>query len=138
MKLVKQKHECGCVPACLSMLTEISYEKCLKLFYPTRKDKRWETLGVHDDVILGTLIKLNIKHKLIYGSEPLSKLEGNAILAVSHPAYGPEEDRGHVVVWDFEKQKVLDPYPDKNRELKRSLKKETYEKSIEYIIKILS
>jgi ABC-type bacteriocin/lantibiotic exporter with double-glycine peptidase domain len=135
LKLVKQKHVNGCVPACIATLLGTSYEIGLKIVHPRRKTRRWNYVGTTYQSMVIALERLGLKcYKKKITS--LSKLRYHCILIIAHPAYGPPEECRHAVVWDAERKKVLDPYPSNKRAMSRQLPISSYEKSVVYVVEI--
>jgi hypothetical protein len=131
LRLVRQRHENGCVPASIAILAGLSYSKALKLFW-SKKD--WLKRGTSYRMLLNGLIRAGLKVKPRKACS-LSKLRSNAMLIIqhSHPAFGGAM---HAVAWDYKNQIVLDPYPNKRRAIKRKFPLKSYEKSLIMIIEV--
>ena len=131
LTLVKQKHECACVVACIATITGLSYEKCLNIVYPKRKINTWNLVGTWMKDQFKAMDRLNLKYRFRKNNTSLLKLKHNAILIIKHPIYFDRFKRGtHAVVWDAEAKKILDPYPSNSRHMKRNLPFKSYQKSI--------
>lgn len=133
LTLVRQRHINSCVPACLATLTSLPYKKSLKVVYPWKKTKRWDHYGTDYKDILRALKRLGLKYKE-RGHTLFTKLRVNAIVIIEHPAYGPPEARSHAVVWDYKRQRILDP--DVGKGIKRHLPQASYQKSAVLIIEV--
>lgn len=134
MKLVRQIHEYGCFPAALAMISGRSYNEMLKLIYPKRKKANWNIDGVSDEAIYRSLNRLGIKYRKRKPTT-LSNIKSNAILIIGN--YLGDTNTDHTVIWDYEKQKILDPYPNKNRSRKKKFPLTTYQNNLLYILEII-
>lgn len=134
MFLVRQQHQNSCVPACIATLTGLPYNKALRLVYRWKKTKRWDHYGTKHEDTLRAIKRAGFRYK---ERKPISfsKLRTSAIIVVENDVYGPPGYQSHVVVWDYEQQRVLDPYVGKGM-LKRHLLQRIYEKSATIIIEI--
>lgn len=132
MKLVRQLHESGCVPASIAMIAGISYSEALTYFHPRHN---WEKQGSNLPRIQKILDKLGYA-TIVTGKRDLTKLKTNALITISHEAYGPPPHNHHALVWDCRKQRVLDPYPAKWREMKRHLPQQEYHRTLIEIIEV--
>ena len=133
MKRVMQLHSNGCVPATIAMLTGFSYLRSMRLIYPWKKTSAWEKHGTRHQDMLDALQRIGFR---IRERKPINfpKLHGNAIIVVEHPIYGPPNHRSHVVVWDYEQQRILDPYV--GFDIKRHLRISEYQKAAYSIIEV--
>lgn len=131
LRLVRQEHENGCVPASIAILAGLSYSEGIKLFW---SKKNWNKKGCSYRTLINGLKRSGLKFKERKVCL-LSKLRSNAILVIkhSHPAFAGAM---HAVVWDFENQKIIDPYPRQDRSLKRKLLFKSYEKSLIEVIEV--
>jgi hypothetical protein len=108
LNLIKQNHKNSCVPACIATIKNLSYSDSLKAVHPKRKSERWNTNGTHYNQIYYSLKRMKIsfrKRKVI----SLHKLRNNAIV-ITKGLFRP--DRCHAVVWDVDRQRILDPDPE--------------------------
>lgn len=107
MKALRQRYKSDCFPTCLAMMMEISWKAAVKLIHPRRKKYQgYET---------------NIANKMYpllkeLGFEPIKKdslysLPDSAIVLLSSV-----EGIFHTVVWDYEEQRIIDPYPQRTKE----------------------
>ena len=133
LKLVKQKDEYGCVPACIATLANISYEKAKKILHP--RSHKWNDIGVQEKITFKALTKLGFKYRDRKWIISIKEIRNNSIIVVDHSVYG---DGAHAVIWDSKKQKVLDPYVCKTRSLKKSLTTKRYDEAAICIYEILS
>lgn len=129
MKLVRQQHENGCVPACIAMIAGFSYSEVTKLFY---SNHNWNKRGSSIPILFKTLSKLGFIGKSV-SVKNLHRLRTNAILIIKRIEYG---SGCHAVVWDFKKQKVWDPYPSKRRIPKRHFPLSSYQKHLIGVIEV--
>lgn len=132
MKLVMQRFENSCVPACIAMVSGLSHAQAIKLF---AYNHNWGKMGSDIPTLMKHLTNLGCKPQLCQPFN-IKRLRCNAILGLAHPAYGPHGWNRHVVVWDYKAQKVLDPYPCSWRPMKRALPLFEYQNSLIEIIKI--
>lgn len=118
MKKIYQKHETGCVPACIAMLANLSYDQTVKLIHPKRKGKR---KGTCIGKILKTLDKLQIPYRirpkknftqiknpciLIASLDPLSKTT-----IYTDDLFPYVESGSHAILWTG--KKIFDPYANR-------------------------
>jgi len=135
-KLVRQQHNNGCVPAAIATITGIPYQDALKAVYHAKRPKEWDHHGTKHKDMLRALDRLGLKYRERYYLVPFSQLRSNAIIIVEHSIYGPPGHRSHVVVWDYEQQRILDPYPSPTRHMKRHLPQTSYQKAAQFIIDV--
>src|SRR5689334_5873147 len=71
IKLVKQKHKKGCVPACLAMITGISYDNVIASFL---NDFDKQGISSSDDSVISYIIEhgFMIERRKIYGYENIA------------------------------------------------------------------
>ena len=132
MKRIIQGHTNGCFAACIAMLLGCSYIEAVRLVHPYRSTG--SHLGVSDREIKVALKRAGLKSKAkkrdLYN---LDRLEHNAIIIIDHPLYAPAL---HAVIWDRERQKILDPYPRQGRRPNRHLPLKSYQNTIISITEI--
>jgi ABC-type bacteriocin/lantibiotic exporter with double-glycine peptidase domain len=104
MKLVKQKHYTACGVASLAMVADITYRRAMKLLHPKRF---WwfSDASTSSQQMMDVLDQLGISYTFYIDQDKDFHLLGKrAIVSVK---YGTIY---HAVVWDPEKQIILDPY----------------------------
>jgi ABC-type bacteriocin/lantibiotic exporter with double-glycine peptidase domain len=107
MRYIKQKHITGCGVAAVAMLTGVSYDKALKVVRPDRKPGDCACTSLKD--MISGIETLGHKAQLSYKNTKLRGSKQNAMIIVSNPSRSPHAPF-HVVVWDAEKQQILDPW----------------------------
>lgn len=115
IKKIYQKHRNGCTVASLAMLLNISYDEALKLLHPNRKPRQRVSGNIETifDVFIKNKISVqiynNLKTALGFDTVDIvsiTDLKNPALIAL----YTREESgKNHVVVWDPESKKILDP-----------------------------
>lgn len=127
MKLIRQKHKNGCVPACAAILAEVSYTEALSYF----NDRDWSHQGTGLHEIVEAIENMGLNCKLKKGRvKSFSHLKTNSLLIVG------TEMGSHAIVWDASKKKILDPYPAKNRILKKKYPIKIYEQHLIAVFEI--
>lgn len=97
LKLIKQRHKNGCVPASIAMLAGLTYKQILKFFSP---NKNWSKRGTKVSRAIEIIQKLGLKTKNRKICN-LSKLKHNALLVIRWYNQDPK-DASHAIVWDAE------------------------------------
>ncbi len=111
MKYVRQRHITGCGVAAVAMLTGVSYDMALQAVRPDRKRGDCACTSLTD--FLRDIEDLGHKCHVSYKKSKLQKFDQNAMIIVKNPtkeAHAPL----HVVAWDAEKKKILDPWGRKS------------------------
>lgn len=129
LRRIQQVHENGCVPACVAMLTGLSYIQSCRIVHPYRRN--WDRYGSTPENVNASLKRagFKIRQRNVKKIINFSQLKRNALVVLAHEAYGPPGHNLHAVVWDVQRQKILDPYPSPQRHLKRHLPLKSYQKS---------
>ena len=125
MERVIQQNENGCVSACIAMLTGLTYFEGVRITHPYRTPH--SQLGSTDENTLAALKRIGLRGYIRKPKRWLQELSTNAILFIQHRLYLPAI---HAVIWDYESQKVLDPYPRKDRSPSRHLPFNSYQSSV--------
>ena len=121
-----QSHENGCLPACIAMLLGVSYIKGVRVVHPYRTTK--SHLGTYPERLSSVLKRAKLKfrkRRLI----PFKELKHNALIVINTGYL-------HAVVWDYEAQRILDPYPSPKRKVKRHFTLDAYQKMATYVFEI--
>lgn len=121
-----QKHVNGCAVACFAMVTGMSYDKALKLIHPKRK-AREKIDGVLFSDLVKILNKMHIKIAVYSSSKNILQIKRPSILLMNQR----DCDWSHVVVWDPETKRILDP------DRKKRCSFEYYQKELEWYLEIL-
>ena len=121
-----QKHVDGCVIACFAMVMGVSYDKALKAVHPKRK-KGKKIDGIPFVNLIKILNKLHIHIAVYPFSRNILKIQRPAILLMNQQGC----DWSHVVVWDPESKKILDP------DRKKRCSFEYYQKELEWYLEVL-
>lgn len=106
MRYVRQRHITGCGVASTAMLAGTNYDKALKAVRPDRKPGGCACSSLKD--MIKGLEKLGYKPRLSYKNVRLSAVKENAMIIVRNPGRG--HAGLHVVVWDAENRRILDPW----------------------------
>jgi len=121
MKLVRQKHEYGCVIACIAMITGISYDEALKVCLPNRKSGQ-KIIGVMvNNCFFKRISKLGFKFREV---KPALSYKKDALVSILHPIYGG--NCRHMIIWSKKLKRYLDPFPNRNRKMKKQLPQKSY------------
>jgi hypothetical protein len=107
MKYIKQRHISGCGVAATAMLTGVSYDAALSVVRPDRKPGDCACTSLKD--MIRGIETLGHKARLSYQNGKLRGSKENAMIIVSNPGKNPHAPF-HVVVWDADKQKIMDPW----------------------------
>lgn len=105
MRLVPQEHIDGCAVACLAMVTGESYELALKVLHPDLTPDTFSAWTSNESLL--EAIKRAGRDVVVYPPKPLKDLGPSILLVRYHIGDTPFM---HVVVWDPEKDQVLDPF----------------------------
>lgn len=121
------------------MLTDLSYMKSCRIVYPNVYHN-WNTFGSTRENVVPSLRRagFRIRNRNVIKIKDFLQLKRNALIIVTHKAYGPDGCNLHAVVWDYEIQRILDPYPDLHRSLKRHLPLSSYQRSAIEITEVYS
>lgn len=135
LKRIIQQHENGCVSASIAMLANVSYVQGVRLVHPFRKP--WSPLGANREQRITALKRAGFKLRNRKWNTPFTKLKHNALIVILTKSYDSNRIFGfHAVVWDFEAQKIRDPYPSPRRHMKRHLPQSLYQKYTQEIIEV--
>jgi len=120
MRLVHQRHNNGCVSACLAMITGCSYNSIFRWVYGEEKQREYP--GLNFEYIMRLVEELGISAKISFNVDRFKSLKNNAIIVVDYgekpgDAFYYRHSR-HAVVWDSSSKKILDPYPTNKRHFK--------------------
>lgn len=107
MRYVKQRHITGCGVAAVAMLTGVSYDRALKAVRPDRKPGDCACTSLTD--FLRGIEDLGHNCHVSYKKGSLRRSDRNAMIIVKNPTKDPHASL-HVVAWDAEKKKILDPW----------------------------
>jgi ABC-type bacteriocin/lantibiotic exporter with double-glycine peptidase domain len=105
MRRINQRCESDCFPACIAMVAGISLRRAIELVHPNHvKGQDYSTEDWQGRAALEALgFRVSRKYKRV---EDFSSLMRPAIVAIQLKC----EKDGHVLVWDPESQKLLEPY----------------------------
>lgn len=116
IRRVKQRHAMSCGPACIAMVTGLSYDKVLDFMHPPgRRTKKGNKLNLATDSakMLKSLRKLGFKAK----ASTRTSTKRLRHLTIINIRWAGKEDvssegvfRRHWVVWDPWQKRFLDPY----------------------------
>lgn len=136
IKKIRQIHKTGCSVASLAMLLDIPYDDALKLLHPNHKPHQ----KVSGDLlsIIDALNRFNSRFiiynnlKKVFGFSDcdivsISKLKQPALILLNTLK---DSGANHVVVWDSDSKKILDPGR------KRNLPVSYYQKRLTFAIEI--
>lgn len=129
MQHIKQRFRTDCFPTCIAMIAGITHEKAIKIVHPRRK--RGSRYGTNLITGCKALKKLKIRHNwfMPWGEKvKLKDIKNPAIICVKFPEH---TTYSHVVVWDPNNNKILDPGMDK------PYCRAKYEKNIKWYLEIL-
>jgi hypothetical protein len=124
MKRIVQQHTNGCVPACIAMLSGVSYLQAVRIVYPHRLSGN--PLGAYYDDVIRAIKAVGLRFYTRSRIIPFEQLRHNALITIDHPIYG--ETDHHAVIWDKEAQRIIDPYPKPGRKPGRHLPQSSYQK----------
>jgi hypothetical protein len=113
MRYIRQKHLYACFPACLAMVSGISYEFACKIVDGRKTKRTWEFSGAEWQQTDSSYRKAGLNSRMyknvdLKSIKELRKLKNDAILFIHSPL---DEEWGHAVVWNSKKQVIYDPSP---------------------------
>ena len=133
---VIQQHQNGCVPAALATLTGLKYELMMRVIHHSKRPARWDYYGTTRSATLRALNRLGYKAKEI-DPIPFNRLSTDALIVVENEAYRALPIGAHVVVWDCDRQRILDPYVGAAiGNLRRHLPMKSYQAATTLIIEV--
>jgi ABC-type bacteriocin/lantibiotic exporter with double-glycine peptidase domain len=111
MRYIRQKHLYACFPACLAMVSGISYEYACEIVDGRKTKRTWNLSGASWNQVDSAYKKVNLYHRRydnvdLRSIKELRQLNYNAILMISDHK---DKDWGHAVVWNHKKQVIFDP-----------------------------
>ena len=103
MRLIRQRDETGCGLACVAMLANTSYASVRSDEFG---DDAMYAMTTQELIrVLRNYGMFPAKKLMPLGKKRLRELPGNAVLAVKQP----HRRNWHWVVWDYARQRILDP-----------------------------
>lgn len=123
MRRLTQYYESDCFPTCIAMVAGITYRRAIELVHPNHiKGEDYSTEDWQARAVLESLGFRIIKRRGRLRN--FSSIKRPAIIAIQLKC----EKEGHVLVWDPERQRLLEPYKGY-----RSIPHSLYLSSIEWI-----
>lgn len=122
MKMIHQRHSNGCVPACIAMISNKSYDKMFKFIHGKKNGRHYP--GLTFEHIIRVLNRQHLKYKISFSKRDYVNLlskDNNAIIVVDYggkrTGFSYDEHSRHAVVWDGASKSIKDPFSLKHKDI---------------------